>query len=276
MSVDNSTMSTHQVYWQPAPPDEPPYPSHNELQRARVYLEYSPAAKRLFWRYEGVFPTAISVMKLPLKRDDLEPYFQPDTEGGGSGTWHDISQLSITEPKVSSIEASAYVLAKWESDWFEWHRDHTGDEFNPQYVNYEDLSDEDRPYAEYSKEDGSWEEDSETRFLVKCCGQDRPLRKQGIKLLVAGNQFVTIHDYISAVHPWLMSLREDIVKAKLVARPQPYSAWEEELMVGEGPEHDIELKEEWLEGRGIRRPFTAIQAASNARILARIRASRGR
>ncbi|PQE09087.1 domain containing protein [Rutstroemia sp. NJR-2017a BVV2] len=274
-------MSSREVYWQPAPPDEPPYRSYNELQRARIYVEFSPVAKRLFWRYEGVFPTAISVMKPPLSRDDLEPYFQPDTEGGGSGTWHEISQLSLTEPKVSSIEALAYVLYKWESDWIEWHKDHAGDEFNPEYVTYGDLSDEDRPYAENSKEDGNWEDDSETKFLVKCCGQDRPLRKKGIKLLVApsaGNRFVTVHDYISvtAVHPWLMSLREDIFKAKLVARPLPYIAWQEELMVGEGPEHEIQIKENWLEDHGIRRPFTALQVASNAAILARIRASRGR
>lgn len=26
--------------------------------------------------------------------------------------------------------------------------------------------------------------------------------------------FVTVHDYLSTVHPWLMSMREDILKAK--------------------------------------------------------------
>lgn len=81
-----------------------------------------------------------------------------------------------------------------------WHRDHAGGEFDPEYVTYRDLSDEDRPFANDPKEDGSWEEDSDTEFLVKCCGEDRPLRKRGIKLVVthsAGNRFVTVHDYVS-------------------------------------------------------------------------------
>jgi hypothetical protein len=81
---------------------------------------------------------------------------------------------------------------------------------------------------------------------------------------------------MSAVHPWLMSLRDDIFQAKLVARPQPYFAWQEKWMVSEGPEHEIQIKEDWLQERGIHRPFTELQIASNAAILARIRASRNR
>jgi hypothetical protein len=48
------------------------------------------------------------------------------------------------------------------------------------------------------KEDGGWESDSDTEFLVRCCGEDRPLRKAA-KLVVtpsAGNHFVTVQDYV--------------------------------------------------------------------------------
>jgi hypothetical protein len=185
---------------QSAQTDEPPYRSYKELERNHIRVQFSPDAKRLFWPFDGVFPTAISVMKTPRSPEDLEPYFQPDAEAGGTGTWHEISQLPLTEPRVSSVEATISDLDQWESGWMEWHIDHTGDQFSREYVTYGDLNDEDRPYAENAKEDGSWEEDSDTEFLMKCCRQDRPLRKGGKTLLVtpsAGNHFVTVHDYIS-------------------------------------------------------------------------------
>jgi hypothetical protein len=133
-------------------------------------------------------------MKTPKSANDLEPYFQPDVEGGGSGAWHEISQLSLTEPKVSSIEARVRDLEQWEFDWIEWHFDHEAEESNPEYVTYGDLNDENWPDAKKMMRD------SDTEFLVKCCGDDRPFGKRGIKLLVtpsAGNHFVTVHDYIS-------------------------------------------------------------------------------
>lgn len=269
--------------------EEPPYRSFEELRRDEVRVLFSPATKRLFWPLDGVFPAAISVMKNPRSADDLELFFQPDTGGNGSGTWHEISQLPLTEPKVSSVEASVYDLEQWEFDWMAWHKDHDGPEFDQEYVTYGDLDDEDRPYANDPKEDGSWEEDSDTEFLVKCCGDDRPLRKRGLKLMVtpsAGSEsFVTVQDYVSgkvssltmtsAVHPWLMSLRGDILKAKTVARPQPYPAsaptkW----MVDRGSEHKIEVQESWVREHGGGPP--RVVPASTAAILERLRASRNR
>jgi hypothetical protein len=169
--------------------DGPPYRSFKELRRDEVRVLFSPAAKRLFWPLEGVFPTAISVMKTPRSADELEPFFQPDTGGNGSGTWHEISHLPV------------YDLEQWEFDWMAWHKDHDGPEFDREYVTYGDLDDEVRPYANEPKEDGSWEEDSDTEFLVKCCGDDRPLRKRGLKLVVTPSEgsesFVTVRDYVS-------------------------------------------------------------------------------
>lgn len=185
---------------QPAGPsgERPTYRSFKDLRGdPTVAVFFSPAAKRLFWPLDGVFPTALSVMKTPRSADDLEPYFQ-HTPGGG--TWHEIAQMPLTEPKVSSVEASACDLEQWEPDWAAWHGHHEGEMADPEYVTYGDLSDEDRPYAKEPREDGSWEEDSDTEFLVRCCGQDRPLRKRGRKLVVtpaAGGDFVTVHDYVS-------------------------------------------------------------------------------
>jgi hypothetical protein len=172
--------------------DETPYRSYQELRSDHLPVFFSSATKRLFWCLDSAFPAAISVMKTLRSPDDLEAYFHP----GSGAAWHDISQLPLTEPKISSIEASVYDLEQWEFDWIKWHQDHPRGE----YVPYGDLSDEERPYANEPKEDGSWEEESDMEFLVKCCGEDRPLKKRGIKLVVtpsAGHHFVTIHDFIS-------------------------------------------------------------------------------
>ncbi|KFY31394.1 hypothetical protein V493_01145 [Pseudogymnoascus sp. VKM F-4281 (FW-2241)] len=213
--------------------DEPSYPSYRELQSDGVHVIVSPkVTQRLFWPFDGVFPTCISIMKTPYSLDSLEPYFQPDTSGSSTSTWHEISQLPLTEPKISSIKVSVDDLDLWEEMWLEQHRGHTGP--SAEYVTYGDLSDDERPYPTEMKEDGGWESDSDTEYLVRCCGEDRPLNSENAATLVvepsADNGFVTVHDYVSAVHPWLMSLREDILTAKRVGLYYPPSL-PTELMV---------------------------------------------
>ncbi|GJC94494.1 lysM domain-containing protein [Colletotrichum higginsianum] len=179
---------------QPAGPlDEgPPYRSFEELRGdPTVAVVFTAAAKRLFWPLDGVFPTALSRgrSRAVLPADPRRRRHLARDRAA-----------ALTEPKVSSVEASVYDLEQWEFNWVAWHTHHEGEPANPEYVTYGDLSDEDRPYAKEPKEDGSWEEDSDTEFLVRCCGQDRPLRKRGQKLVVtpaAGGHFVTTHDYVS-------------------------------------------------------------------------------
>jgi hypothetical protein len=68
------------------------------------------------------------------------------------------------------------------------------------------------------------EDEEGPEHLLKCCRTKRPLGKANIlvvKPTVSGNNFITIHDYLSAVHPWLMHLREDILWAKGLADNAP-------------------------------------------------------
>ena len=159
--------------------EEPPFLSFKELKNAGVRrVIYTPAAERLYWEFDGVFPTstAISVMKNEKgAKDDLEPFFNPDT-----GTWHEISQLPLTEPKTSSFEVSVFDLEgrRWERDWDEWHKYHQDSQ------RYEST------------------EDSGAEVLIKCCGEDRPFRKPlpvDVKLVVtAGSEgFITVRDFVS-------------------------------------------------------------------------------
>lgn len=188
---------------QTSPSDEPPYRTYKQLRIDEVRVEFISAVKRLFWPLEGVFPNAISVMKTAYTPDDIEPFFRPGAEGPGGGTWHDIALLPLTEPKLSSIDVFLAEFEEWEYDWVEWHAWHAGSDSNAEFVTYGDLDDDVRPYATDAKEDGSWEEDSDTEFLLRCCGVDRPVRRRGIKLTVTpaadGDGFVTVRDYISGM-----------------------------------------------------------------------------
>lgn len=181
--------------------DGPPFPTYAErkVQDGRA-PRITEAYRRLIWPISGEFPSAILVMKEPQKNTgDAEPLFNPET-----GEWHEIASHSITKKKVSAIKASLYNLDAWSTMWGEFHMEHADPE-DPQceYITYDDLSDDDRPFAENPmREDGTWngwEEDSDTEFLVRCCGEDRPLNKAGRKIEVRpseGNDFVTVKDYV--------------------------------------------------------------------------------
>jgi hypothetical protein len=70
----------------------------------------------------------------------------------------------------------------------------------------------------------AWDEADEelgSGHLLECCGSERPRRSYGrYELLVTARGaggFLTVHDYVEQVHPWLMSLKGDIIEAKAVA-----------------------------------------------------------
>lgn len=76
---------------------------------------------------------------------------------------------------------------------------------------------------------------------------------------------------MTAVHPWLMGLRSEILLAKSVAQYLTYPesagmAW----MVDGGPEHMLEEKQSWIERH---RPPSP-PSPSTAAFLARLRADR--
>ncbi|KAH8170111.1 hypothetical protein LIA77_10655 [Sarocladium implicatum] len=254
----------------------PPYQSFAQV-RAEKGAQLSPAARRLYWPLGGKYPSDISVMRTLRYDGHLDAFFKHTASDSGGGTWHEIATLPVTEPKVSSIVATLRDLNQWESDWVAWHTGNSGPECNPEYVTYGDLDDEDRPYAKEPNEDGSWEVDSDTEFLARCCGEDRPLRKMALTIEVtpsADNSFVTVRDYVSVVHPWLVGVREDILRAKKIARPSPHggSVPDNEWMVSclTGPDHEIMAKDAWLDRHRGPRPMDASKARFLERIGARI------
>ena len=231
--------------------DGPPYPTYSERRfedNKRPY--FSTAFERLIWPVRGEFPSAISVMIGPQQNIGTpQPLFNPET-----GEWHEIASQSITNTKVSHLEASLADLDFWDRTWERFHMEHADPAFDEcEFVTYDDLDNDVRPFAqEPEREDGtwSWDERSDTEILIHCCDEDRPLGKQGLTLEVRpspGNDFVTVKDYVGAVHPWLMSMQDDILAAMRVAEPVCPASTEWRLSNSrfDGPRHQIISPEDW-------------------------------
>ena len=223
--------------------DEPKQlPSYEDLRRAGQPVYFSVDAKRIFWPLNGPLTTSIGIMEDVFTPDSREPYFNTD------GTWHSASQSPFTEPKVPSITVHVDDLDQWESQWLDIHRDHSdpdgGEEYGP-WVKYGELPDYD-----------SEEEDSDgPPHLLMCCGTQRPRGKAVTVVVRSSGEFVTIHDYLRTVHPWLLGLREDLLGAMAVFDDEPLPT-ETKIVVGSiDPENLMMDKEaEWIDRRRRRKP----------------------
>jgi hypothetical protein len=206
-----------------------PLPSSEELFRTTKQPAFlTDEARRLCWVLDGPLTTAITVLKQPYHDPDTtpEPYF---TSEGNEPTWHAVSQAPYTDPKISSVTVSVIEIDEWEEHWRDIHRGHTT-----------------------PPDDGDGEDDDDWDFPSECCGEQRP-SPQAMKLVVkASEQFVTVHDYVSAVHPWLIRKYDDLLRALAVIGDEPLSLRAgEHLMVSlGGPESlSIGVKEDWLRNK---------------------------
>jgi len=101
--------------------------------------------------------------------------------------------VATDTPAVSAIMATADALELWESDWLDFHRNHSDPD---SYHESEDLQYGDLP-------DYDAEKDERPPHLLVCCGSDRPRHKSGGVLVTvspSGPGFVTVHDYITTMH----------------------------------------------------------------------------
>lgn len=167
-------------------------------------------------------------MSSPSTPDTREPYYSQTT-----GTWHPVAQLPISEPKVSWITVRVYELEEWEDAWYEAHWGHAEGGEGVEWASSE-HNDEDEDY-------GMRDEHTEVQ-LLKCCGIAWP-RGKNVSLVVkpavdGEEEFVTVHDYLTAVHPWLMGFRGEILAAKGMLN------WDDEPL---GEETELMLNSNGLE-----------------------------
>lgn len=184
-----------------------------------LIFAHSVSAKRLRWALNGPLEAAISVAAGTLIDRTIsdEPYHR----AGAVDQWHPISRDPFTEPKVSSVTIGVQPLIDWEENWLEVHDGHAlpGREQEDGETRFGPLPDVDPE----NKNDGWLEVDGEVSgHLLVCCGTERP-RKTDTKfqLLVTAkgagpDGFLTVHDYLEQVHPWLMSLKGQILEARAV------------------------------------------------------------
>jgi len=135
--------------------------------------------KRLFWTLNGPLSTSIFVLNESRDVDGpREPYFHQTLDGT---SWHPVSEAPLTEPRISSVAFELDVLCRWEDDWLEHHI-------------HESEDDPD---------------------LQSCCGEPRPPPPPPPLIIrpTGDRDYLTVHDYVSAVHPWIMERRGDILAA---------------------------------------------------------------
>ncbi|KAJ8133134.1 hypothetical protein O1611_g495 [Lasiodiplodia mahajangana] len=185
-------------------------PSYEELRRAGPPLpNHTPEADRIFWTLNGPLHSAVWIVSHGL----LKPYAQGTDES--NLTWHPISQCPLTEPKISSITVTVDTIDSWEDDWLDIHRRHT-DPPDPKF-NDPDSGEGWRygPLPDYdSDRDGVPPFEHRPVHLLECCGTPRPRGKTSTIVVKAspGNEFITIHDYLSTIHPFLLASRADLLE----------------------------------------------------------------
>ncbi|KAK1720130.1 uncharacterized protein BDZ83DRAFT_457956 [Colletotrichum acutatum] len=108
----------------------------------------------------------------------MEPYFRlfsaEESASGLEPSWHPISQESLMAPPVTTVTVRVEALDSWEKLWVELNR----------YCVANTSTDPNRPRAKDAQ----------------------------LEVTTAGS-FLTTHEYISVVHPWLMGMRERILDA---------------------------------------------------------------
>lgn len=182
-------------------------PSFEDARKIHKRIEFSHDASLLYWALSGPITKAISIKDNAHYDPDfpLQPYCL-QTEP--SLKWASIAQSPLTEPKISSVTVLVDPLYEWEERWMEMHARHAfpDEDHEESWVKFGTLVDFDPDSDEEEVEEGKG-------HMLRCCGGDRP-RKPGVSLSVyATGEFLTVHDYVSAVHPWLMDLREKILQA---------------------------------------------------------------
>jgi hypothetical protein len=169
------------------------YPSYESIGGSTNLVNRTRDFMRLRWTLEGPIFLSVRVLDDPTSATSPHQAYQTATK------LHPIANSAITEPKVSSLKVEVYQLLDWEFCWCEIHEAHA-DPTDGQSV---------WSFSENPEDPG------ENPKLMRCCGTDRPQPTPPLVVQASSSTepFVTIHDYVSAVHPWLMGLREKLQAA---------------------------------------------------------------
>lgn len=203
----------------------PPADNNQEWIQRNV----STAGKRLFWRLNGPLEHAITVAPSEYYEPDavMEPYYlgPASDDVDAAPRWHAVSQESLLTPPTSSITVRIDCFDDWERNWADQHREC-----------WDEVHDSDR--RRLGPRPGDETLDA-PMVVLECCGEERPWsRDKKLDVVAGAGACVTVHDYVSAVHPWLMGMRNEILDVLGKRDDQP--PWPPEaklavLYLGPGP-----------------------------------------
>ncbi|KAK2780319.1 hypothetical protein CKAH01_00263 [Colletotrichum kahawae] len=92
--------------------------------------------------------------------------------------------------------------------------------------------------AEGSSSEGEEEEDDDYEGeLLHCCDTDRPKRALPLVIEASNTEYITIHDYVSAPHPWLLGLRLDFKRADNMLGNRKPEEYQHLVMDVSNPQH---------------------------------------
>lgn len=158
-------------------------------------------ARRLFWTLQGPMFASVFVLDADINPDaPRDPYFQradPD-----EAIWHPISREPLTEPKISSVLVTVDDLEDFPGFWLDGHEPHA------------DPNSDDCVFGRSGADGPEGAEDGDGELeLLRCCGTELPRDIPPLLVEATQGPYVTVHDYVTAVHPWLLGLRENILWA---------------------------------------------------------------
>ncbi|KAH6870944.1 hypothetical protein B0T10DRAFT_501024 [Thelonectria olida] len=161
----------------------------------------------------------------------------PPNPGGTS--WHPISQEPLTQPELSSISVTVDPLCDWEYAWWENH----------------EHADPDDPNCVYELVEGEM-------HLVQCCGEDEPTNLAPFVVQASDKPYLTIHDFVTDVHPILMGLRQNVLAVLGIwdCRPLP----EETRLVVDClvvSQLSITKEDEWIQAKRDRHRYPCLPPA---------------
>jgi hypothetical protein len=193
-----------------------PLPSFEERNHPADGVDLVAETRRIRWTLNGPLETAITISRDVYFDSDegTEPYYLGNDDNE-EPKWHAFSQLPLTEPKVSSLRLCVDPLDHWDYHWMEKHDQHLFlDEKRAGNVPDDEVLFGPLP-PEAADKDGYLDPGDE--HMLVCCREKRPLGKE-VKVVIKpaageGRGFVTIHDFISTVHPYLMARRDEVLEA---------------------------------------------------------------
>lgn len=157
-------------------------------------------------------PVSTAVTVMPLDLNPDAPREAYFRQTLAGTTWHPISESPITEIPVASIVIKETSLMYWRDEWWT--------------LNQEGLDGVDEP---------EWQ----------------PPEFEPLVVTASNGQYVTVHDYVTAVHSWLMDHKEQIIKARNLVEDDEYEPeGNERLLVqlDQPGEITAEDEDEWKQG----------------------------